>query len=132
MKKITYFTLLVSVIILSNSLSAYTHTIINKYDKDVKITANTIAGPDKSITVTSSPDSAVHEQLDTDDLCIRGFKVKAYNIKRKKWHKNLGYTKTKSVTTDILGNPAIARGCMNYRLTIEKDGTLLLERMGNK
>jgi len=125
-KKITYFTLLVSSIILSNSLSAYSHTIMNQYDEKVKITANTILGRNKSITVIPSPDSAT---LDAGDLCVRGFKVKAYNIEKKKWHR-LGYAKTKSVTTDILGNPAIARGCMNYQLTIRKDGTLLLERIG--
>jgi len=120
MKKITYFTFLVIGITLSNSLSAYVHTIINKYDKAVEVTANTIVGPDKSVTVLSSPDSNAHAQLDTGDLCIRGFRVKAYNIKRKKWNKKLGYAKTKSVITNILGDPAIARGCMNYQLTIKK------------
>ena len=82
--KITYFTLLVTGITLSNSLSAYIHTIVNKYDTDVKITANTIVGSDKSITMIPSQNSTVHAQLDTEDLCVRGFKVKAYNIKKKK------------------------------------------------
>ncbi len=127
-KKIIYFTLFIN-INLPSSLSAYTHTIINKYNKDVEITANTIMGPDKSVTLTSSLNGPTHIQLDTQDLCVRGFKVKAYNIKRKRWHR-LGYAKTKSMVTDILGNPAIARGCIDYQLTIEKDGTLSLERMG--
>ena len=127
-KKIIYFTLLIN-ISLANSLSAYIHTIINKYNKDVEVTANTILGPDKSVTLTSSLNVPTKIQLDTEDLCIRGFKVRASNIKRKKWRK-LGKVKTKSVTTDILGDPAIARGCMDYQLTIEKDGTLSLERMG--
>ena len=131
-KKIISFTLLVSSITLSNSLSAYIHTVINEYSMNVKVTANTIVGPDKSITVASSPSNPVHAQLDTGDLCIRGFKVEAYKlINGKKRKLNLGNTKTESVTTDILGSPAIARGCMNYQLTIKKDGTLLLERMGD-
>ncbi len=127
-KKIIYFTLFINMS-LANSLSAYTHTIINKYDKDVEVTANTILGPDKSVTLTSSLNGPTHIQLDTQDLCIRGFKVRTYNIKRKKWRR-LGYAKTKSVVTDILGDPAIARGCMNYQLTIEENGTLSLEKMG--
>ncbi|HEB41570.1 MAG TPA: hypothetical protein ENI08_00950 [Candidatus Dependentiae bacterium] len=126
-QKIIYFTLFINMS-LANSLSAYTHAIINKYDKDVEVTANTILGPDKSVTLTSSLNSPTHIQLDTQDLCVRGFKVRAFNIKSKKWHR-LGYAKTKSVVTDILGDPAIARGCMDYQLTIEKDGTLSLERM---
>ncbi len=130
-KKITYFTLLISGITLSNSLLAYIHTIINEYNTDVEVTANTIVGPDKSITVASSPSSPVHAQLDTGDLCVRGFKVKTYKTTNGRKHRlNLGNTKTKSVITDILGNPAIARGCMNYQLTVKKDGTLLLERIG--
>lgn len=114
---------------LASSLLAYTHLIINKYDEDVEVIADTIVGPNKSVTLTSALAGPTQLQLDTQDLCVRGFKVRAFNIKREKW-RQLGYVKTKSMVTDILGNPAIVRGCIDYQLTIEKDGTLSLKKMG--
>jgi len=131
-KRIVYFILFMN-ISLASSLLAYTHLIINKYDKDVEVTADTIVGLNKSVTLTSALAGPTQFQLDTQDLCVRGFevraKVRAFNIKRKKWRR-LGYVETESEVTDTLGNLAIAKGCIDYQLTIEKDGTLSLKKMG--
>lgn len=127
-KKIIYYNLLIS-INLVNQLTAYTHTIINKYNKDVEVTADTIGGRNKTVTLLVDATTPKEIQLDTEDLCIRGFKVRTYDTNKKKWRK-LGTVKTKSITTDILGDPAVVRGCMDYQLTIEQDGSLSLKRLG--
>lgn len=127
-KKILYYILLINMYLV-NSLTAYTHTIINKYNKDVEVDADTIGGRNDSIALTAGLTTPTQAQLDTQDLCIRGFKVRVYDMQKKKW-RWLGKIKTKSVTTYLLGEPAIARGCMDYQLTIEKNGSLSLIRLG--